>query len=679
MSEGAQTHRFEAEVSQVLRLVIHSLYSNPEIFLRELVSNASDALDKLRYRALTDHALASDAPKVIRIACDEALGTITIEDFGVGMTADELKKNLGTVAHSGSRAFLEAIGKAKQGGDDALNLPNLVGQFGVGFYSAYLVADRVDVVTRAAGANEAWRWSSTGENEFTIEAAERAIHGTAVTLHVREDKRAQFVSTWKLRELVERYSDYIAYPIELYVERWDAADKDASGDEDDAPETPKAPTKRYAWDRVNRAVALWQRTPSEVKPEEYTQFYQHLTHDFEPPLAHAHFKVEGTRLFNGLLFVASRPPFDLYSFEQRHGVRLYVKRVFIMDEVKELLPPFLRFVRGVVDSDDLPLNVSREILQDSADVRFIQKQVAKKALEMLERLANEKPDDYAKLWKQYGAVIKEGLHSSPEHKERLAKLVRFKSTQSAAGFVSLAEYKARMPGAKPEGAEGADAAEASDATQKAIYYVIAESEQAAARSPHLEALLARNYEVLLLTDPIDEWAIRGLDTYEGLQFVSAMKAELGLAPVKQPAENQANQDQRARAAALLIRFREVLGDRVSEVRESTRLTTSPACLVVPEGGMHAHMERLLKATQASYEGQKRILEVNTLHPLVQSLAAVFEKKPTHDEIGGWIEVLYTQALLSEGSHVEDPSRFATQVTRLLEGAAARAVSELGPQ
>jgi len=672
MSSEVEQHRFEAEVSQVLRLVINSLYSNPEIFLRELISNASDALDKLRFQALTDPSLVQGQPLEIRVRVDEAAKTITIEDFGIGMSHDELKKNLGTVAHSGSRAFLHALEESKKAD------VQLIGQFGVGFYSAYLIADKVEVVSRAAaaagdtGSVAAWRWTSTGEDAFTLEPAEREVHGTALTLHVREDK-AEYLSTWRLRELITRYSDYISHPIKLLQERWSKASEEG-----------QTPERTYEWEQVNRATALWQRSPSEVKTEEYDEFYRHFSHDFEAPLAHQHFKVEGTQLFSGILFVPRKPPFDMYSPDQRHGIRLYVKRVFIMDDVKELIPSFLRFVRGIVDSDDLPLNVSREILQDSKVVRLIQKQVAKKALDMLATLASEKPDDFLTFWKAYGAVLKEGMHTSPEHKQKIAELARWKSTRSkgaggeihprgepgrAAGgsvagaggeYVTLADYKARMP-------EG----------QKAIYYIIAESERGAASSPHLEALLSRGYEVLLLTDPIDEWAIQGLGEFDELPLVSAMKADLDLEPVKAEGEDKLASDDKAKAAALLIRFTEVLADRVSEVKESSRLTTSAVCLVVPEGGVHAHMERLLKASQPSWQGVRRVLEVNTAHPIIQAIAQVAEKSPSHPELEGWIEVLYAQAVLTEGSHLDDPMRFVTQVSNLLQGATGRAATQVG--
>jgi len=624
-----ETHRFEAEVSQVLRLVINSLYSNKEIFLRELVSNASDALDKLKYRALTEHGLAKDALE-IRILADDEAGTLTIEDTGVGMTHEELVKNLGTVAHSGSKAFLEALSEGR--GD-----LQLIGQFGVGFYSAYLVADRVEVVSRAAGASEAWRWISEAGDTFTVEPAERAEHGTSIVLHLKTDQR-EFLSSWQLRQLVTRYSDYISYPIKLMVDRYDTPDDES---------TDEPPKPRRELEQVNRAMALWQRSRSDVKPEEYEEFYKHLTHDWDPPLAHSHFQVEGRQMFTAVLFIPKKPPVNLYAHDHQHGVRLHVKRVFIMDECKELLPLFLRFLRGVVDSDDLPLNVSRELLQDSATVRFIKKQLTKRVFDMLDDLAKERPEDYASFWQGYGAVMKEGIHTNPEHKDRLAPLLRYRSTSTGEdGWTSLAEYKARMP-------EG----------QKAIYYVVAESERAARTSPHLEALAKRGYEVLFMTDPIDEWAVAGLQTFDELPLEDAAGATFELDDSDEAKEARAAVE--GRLAGLVSKISEVLGERVSEVRLSERLTSSPACLVVPEGGHHAHVERLFRATQPGYVGAKRIFEVNGDHAIIEDLHRVHASAPDAAQLSDWIEVLYAQALLSEGSRLDDPSRFVEQINRLL--------------
>ncbi|MFT7580569.1 MAG: molecular chaperone HtpG [Myxococcota bacterium] len=640
-----ETHRFEAEVGQVLRLVINSLYSNQEIFVRELVSNASDALDKLRYEALTDHSLVGDQPLEIRVVPDSDAKTLTIEDTGIGMTHDELTENLGTVAKSGSKAFVEALENAKGGGDEAVNL---IGQFGVGFYSAFLVADKVEVVSRAVGSDQAWRWVSDGAEQYTLEPADREERGTAIILHLKEEAQ-EFANSWRVKELITRYSDYIGYPIQLHSVRY------AEPVEGEDPKTEPF------IEQVNKATALWQRPKSEVTDEEYNEFYKHLTNDYEGPLAHTHFRVEGVQQFTGVLFAPKRPPVDLYSQEQRHGIRLHVKRVFIMDDVREFLPMCLRFMRGVIDSDDLPLNVSRELLQDSRTVKFIQKQITKKSLELFSQLAKDKPEDYVTFWEAYGAVLKEGLHTQAEHKARIGKLVRYHSSASAGAWTSLEEYVARMP-----------------EEQKAIYYVIGESERAVKSSPHIEALAARGYEVLYMTDPIDEWAVEGLGTFEDTPLQSAMRADLSLDD-DDKTDDDSKDDADAKTGdapldALLERFTEVLGDRVESVKASSRLTTSPVCLVVPDGGMHAHMERLLRASQPGFDGRKRIFEVNGTHALIESLSALHAGSANEDKLTDWIELLFDQALVSEGGRPEDPMQFVGRVTALMEAAAASAAA-----
>lgn len=645
---GVETHVFKAEVNRVLGLVINSLYSHPEVFLRELVSNASDALDRLRYRAVTDHSLLADGPPArVRLVPDAEAGTLTVEDTGVGMTHDELVENLGTVARSGTQRFVEALEKraeeVKDGGD-----VSQIGQFGVGFYSGFLVADRVDVITRAAGADAAaWRWSSDGQESFSVEPAERETRGTAVVLHLKEDHRG-FLEPWQLRRLVERYSDFIDHPIELQV-------TPISDDPDSAEDADDAPTSSPEWEQINKASALWQRPKGELSDDEYAAFYQHLTRDFEAPAARTHFKVEGTRLFTGLLFVPARPPFDLFSPQSRHGVRLYVKRVFIMDDCEELLPRWLRFVRGVVDSDDLPLNVSREILQDSAVVRFIQKQVTKKALDMLDALATDDSEAYAKVWESYGVVLKEGVHLAFEHRERLARLLRFRSS-AGPGWVSLDEYVDRMP-------EG----------QEAIYIVLGTSLASVSASPHLEALRQRGYEILYLTDPIDEWVVSGLREHRDKKLVSAMKADLDLGQD----EDAGGESKGDTIAALITRFEAVLGDAVQSVRASTRLTTSPACLVVPEGGLHSHVERMLRASDHGLDlpGTRPILELNPTHPVVSRLAALHADDGESDELSRWIQLVHDQALLAEGSPITDPAGFAARLSRLMGDALGVTVPE----
>ena len=633
------THRFEAEVDQVLRLVIRSLYSNKEVFLRELLSNASDALDKLRFRALTDPSLMPGEELRIRLEADAAQKTLTLWDDGIGMTREELAQNLGTIAKSGTRELLEKVREAGQ--KDA---PALIGQFGVGFYSAFLVAERVDVISRAAGSDEAWKWSSDAQGTFTIEPATRDVCGTSVVLHLGSD-HLDLLRTWKLEELVRKYSDYLQWPIELKLEREKADDSSPA-----------------EWRRVNRGTPLWQRAASEVTAEQYEELYRHLTHDWEKPLLWRHFKVEGTQEFAGLLYVPRRPPFDLFAPEQKHGLRLHVKRVFVMEDAGEVLPPWLRFVRGVIDSEDLPLNVSRELLQDSRIVKVIRKQIVKQLLDGLTQLATEKPEDYALFWRTFGAVLKEGLHYEPDQAERLAKLLRYESSASASGgaeagaLVSLAEAKARMK-------EG----------QKAIYYALGESRRQIESSPHIEGLVKRGYEVLFMTDPVDQWAVQSLREFEGTPLQSASAAELDLGAGEE-AGDAAKEEAKSSIEALRARARVRLQDQVSEVRVSARLTDSPVCLVVPEGGLPPHLERLLRATKQDLPPQKRILEINPDHPLVRALAELAERQPERAEVDEWIELLHEQALIAEGSPIDDPGRFTKRLTALLTEVATRAAA-----
>lgn len=643
MTESATTtHEFQAAVSQVLRLVINSLYSNREIFLRELVSNASDALDKRRFAGIAEPALLEGEELRIRISFDREKKTLTISDTGIGMGRDELVQNLGTVAHSGSAELMKRLAEMDEKKADL----SLIGQFGVGFYSAYLVADRVDVISRAAGADEAFMFSSDGKSTFTIGPAERAGRGTDVVLHVR-DEHLELLDEHRLRGLVRRYSDYVGHPIELEIE--------ATVGEGEEQRTEKR------WERVNSGNALWRRSARDVEATQYEELYAHLTHDWEKPLAHKHFHVEGTQLFYGLLFLPKRPPFDLFSADVHHGIRLHVKRVFIMDDCEELLPRFLRFVRGVIDSEDLPLNVSREILQDSRVVRTMRKQVVKRALDMVEELAGT--DAYAEWWGNFGAVLKEGLHFETDSKdrERIAKLVRYESTRDE-GLVSLEDYVKRMPLA-----------------QKAIYYVLGASKALVRNTPHLEVLRKRGYEVLYMTDPVDAFAVDGLREFDGKPLVSAMDADLTL-DGEGDAKTARKEADEKRLDPLLARFRAVLGEKVSEVRVSDRLTESAVCLVQPKGGLPPYLARILRAQHADVPPERRALELNPAHPLVESIAKLHERAPEDPQLTEWIEVLYDQALLSEGSPVEDPARLVKRMTSLLtDAAAARAADSAGQQ
>ena len=639
--QQSETHEFQAEVNQVLSLVINSLYSNKEIFVRELVSNASDALDKLKYEALTNKALLSDDSALeIRLTPNEDAGTLTISDDGIGMSREQLIEHLGTVAHSGTKAFIKAL-------EEGANGPQLIGQFGVGFYSSFLVADTVEVISKAAGSDEAWCWRSEGKDGFTLESAEREGQGTSVVLYFKEEAK-EYLGEWRLRSLVTRYADFVSHPIRLQVTRTETPEEEGA-----------EATTSVEMEQVNEGRAMWQRPKNELSDEDYASFYQHLTHDWEPALAKTHFTVEGVQLFTGLLYVPKRPPFDLFSPDQEHGIRLYVKRVFIMDDCQELLPRWLRFVRGIVDSDDLPLNVSRELLQDSAAARAIRKQVVKKVLDLLDTMAQESPEDYTNAWESYGVVLKEGFHLSPDQSKRLGKLVRFKTSNEEHEWTSLAEYVERMP-------EG----------QESIYYVIGESELALASSPHLEALKEKGYEILYMVDAIDEWAVNGLKEFEDKALVSAMKADLNLdAPSDGDEESEDAKDEvEPNLEGLMKRMELVLSNHVKEVRVSKRLTASPSCLVVADGGMHAHVERMVRRHTGGGDAPKRIFELNPNHTIITAMATLHAKDPESPRVRTWIEVLHGQALVAEGSPIADPTHFAAHITSLLNDATEKAVS-----
>lgn len=632
-STQATTYSFQAEVNQVLDLVIHSLYGHREVFLRELVSNAADALDRLRFQTITEPALlGSETALRIRIVPNKDAGTLTIEDTGTGMSRDELVTNLGTIAKSGTKAFAEAL---KQAGNKDVNL---IGQFGVGFYSAYLVASRVDVVTRAAGSAEAWRWSSDAKGSFTVEATERAERGTSVVLHLRDDQK-EFLDEWRVKDLVRRYSDFVSHPIELAVVR--GADK------------------HEEFDTINRASALWMRPRAEVTKEQHEEFYKHISHDGEAPVAWTHFSFEGNVVFTGLLYLPKLAPmFDVHPDER--GVRLFVKRVFVMEKCQDFLPAWLRFVRGVLDSDDLPLNVSRETLQDSGVVRTMKKQVVKKTLDLIDELAQERPEDFTTFWENFGSVVKEGLANDWEHKDRLAKVVRYRSSATmgksgAEAWVSLPEYVKRMP-----------------LRQEAIYYVSGESPEALADSPHVEVLRKRGYEILFMTDAVDEWATETLREFDGKPLVSAMRDDLKLK--EDDEEKRVREARTEELKGLIGRMTTVLGSRVEAVRVSSRLTDSPACLVVPEGAHHAMIGRLLKKHGRGPTDDRRTLEVNPTHPLIGTLAELFTADGSSPKLDEWIELLFEQARLTEGGTPENPQKFAKKLTELLVAAAEKQVA-----
>ena len=620
-----ETRGFQAEVKQLLHLMVHSLYSNKEIFLRELVSNASDACDKLRFEAIgKPELLAEGADFEIRITLDAAARSITISDNGVGMSREEAIEHLGTIAKSGTREFFSALTGDQQ--KDA----QLIGQFGVGFYSAFIVAERVSVLTRRAGSDSAVRWESDGSGEFTIEPAARASRGTDVTLTLKPGEE-EFATGIRVRTILRKYSDHIATPIRMKKEVWDK-DKAAevATDEDET---------------VNQASALWARPKGEVTDEQYREFYKHVAHDFTDPLAWTHNRVEGRQEYIQLLYLPARAPFDLWDRKARHGVKLYVRRVFIMDDAGALLPGYLRFVRGVIDSGNLPLNVSREILQESRDVKSIREGAARRVLTLLEDLAENRKDDYAKFWTEFGQVLKEGVGEDTENRDRIAKLLRFSSTagEGAAASVSLTEYLARLK-------EG----------QMAIYYATADSLEAARNSPHLEIFRKKGVEVLLLADRVDEWMLSFLHEFDGKPLVSVAKGDLDLGDLADAAEKEAREKVAEESRDLVARVKAALGDAVSDVRVTLRLTDSPACIVVESNAMSRHLQRMLKGAGQSLPEAKPILELNPQHPLVVRL-----KEESEAGLNDWAQLLLEQATLAEGAPLEDPAAFVRRVNRML--------------
>ena len=627
-----QTLSFQAEVKQLLHLVTHSLYSNKEIFLRELVSNASDACDKLRFEALNDASLFEDQPNLeIRIGFDKAARRIIISDNGIGLSAQEAIDHLGTIAKSGTKEFM-----AKLDGDKARDA-NLIGQFGVGFYSGYIVADRITVESRRAGlaADQGVRWSSEGTGDFEVETITRERRGTDIILHLREGED-EFLATWKLKSIVGKYSDHISLPVLMRKEAWDA-EKGENVVSDD-------------WEPVNKAAAIWTRSKSDITDAEYKAFYEQLTYDTTAPLAYTHNRVEGRTEYTQLLYIPAKAPFDLWNRDKRGGVKLYVKRVFIMDDAEALMPVYLRFVKGVIDSADLPLNVSRELLQESRDVRAIREGSTKRVLSMLESLADsESADDkakYAEFWKQFGAVLKEGVGEDHANQERLAKLLRFASTHADEG-VSFADYVSRMK-------EG----------QEAIYYITAETLAAAKNSPQLEIFKKKGIEVLLFTDRVDEWMLSHLYEFEGKSLQSVAKGAVDLGQLQDEEEKKQAEAAAESFKPTLDRLKAALASRAKDVRVTTRLVDSPACLVVEEGDMSGHLARLLKQAGQSAPNSQPVLEVNAEHALVKKLAALPEGAAQFDDLA---QVLFDNALLAEGGQLDDPAAHVKRIQALILG------------
>jgi len=618
-----ETLGFQAEVKQLLQLMIHSLYSNKDIFLRELISNASDAADKLRFEGLSDAALYENDPDLrIRVAFDREARTLTISDNGIGMSRQEVIDHIGTIAKSGTREFFSQL-SGDQKKDAAL-----IGQFGVGFYSAFIVADRVTLTTRRAGltAEHGVRWESEGAGDYTLETVEKPTRGTEIVLHLREGED-EFLSDWKIKSVIRTYSDHITLPIVMKKTEW----KDGVETPTDEDET------------VNKASALWARAKKDVTEDEYKEFYKHVAHDFEPPLAWSHNRVEGKQEYISLLYVPSHAPFDLWDREKRHGIKLYVRRVFIMDDAEQLMPQYLRFVRGVIDSSDLPLNVSREILQSSRDIDAIKNGSVKKVLGLLEDLAENQPEKYAAFWNAFGKVLKEGPGEDFANKEKIAGLLRFASTHTDtdAQVVSLKDYVGRMK-------EG----------QSAIYYITADSFAAAQHSPHLEIFRKKGIEVLLLSDRVDEWLTGNLAEFDGK---SVAKGGLDLGELEDEAEKTAQKEAEESMKPLVERIKTTLGERVKDVRVTHRLTDSPACLVTGEGDMSANLERLLKAAGQAAPTVKPTLEINPSHALVTRL----NSESDEDRFKDWANLLFEQALLAEGGQLDDPASFVRRLNGLL--------------
>ena len=624
-----QTLAFQAEVAQLLQLVTHSLYSNPDIFLRELISNASDACDKLRFEALNDAGLYESAPELkVRVSFDKAAQTLTITDNGIGLSQQEAIDNLGTIAKSGTREFV-----AKLSGDQKSD-SQLIGQFGVGFYAGFIVADRITVESRRAGlpAGEGVRWASAGTGEFDVDQIERAERGTSVILHLKEDA-ADYLNAWKLKGIISKYSDHISLPIEMEKEEWKEGENDQPGEM----------AKTGEWETVNQAAALWSRAKKDITQEQYDEFYKQISYDHQAPLAHTHNRVEGGTEFTQLLFLPAKAPMDLFNRDKAAGVKLYVRRVFIMDDAEALMPTYLRFVKGVVDSSDLPLNVSRELLQESRAVKAIREGNTRRVLSMVEDLAANEADKFSAFYAEFGAVLKEGLGEDAANLARLAKLLRFASSSTDTVSVSLSDYKARMK-------EG----------QAAIYYITADTPAAARNSPQLEIFRKKGIEVLLMTDRVDEWALSFLREFDGTPLQSVAKGAVDLGTLQDEDEKKAAEEAQTQFKPVLDRLKEALKDKAKDVRATTRLVDSAACLVVQDGDMSTQLARMLKQAGQPVPEVKPILEVNAQHPLVKKLEAS-EGSPFDD----LAHILFDQALLAEGGLPEDPAAYVRRVNALL--------------
>lgn len=639
MTEKTETHEFKTEVKQLLSLIINSLYSNQEIFLRELISNASDAIDKLRFRAQTDESiLGDDSEFKIKIERDAIKNTLTIEDNGIGMTYDEVLENIGTIAKSGTNAFLEAMEKLNK--TDTLT-PELIGQFGVGFYSSFIVAAKVTLLTRAVGEEKAVRWESHGDGEFTIAEAEKDRRGTRITLELKkkQDDAPDFTDEWTIRQTVKQHSDFVAYPIVMDVEK-DEPIPEAEQLKDKDGKPVGATTRKVIKEEIlNSMKAIWSKNKKDVTDQEYEEFYRHISHDWNPPLEKIHLKLEGTTEYTALLYIPSQAPFDLFNPEARHGVQLYCKRVFIMDDCKELMPEYLRFVKGVVDAPDLNLNVSREILQQDRLVRNIRRNLVKKLLDLLNGLET---GTYNKFWQEFGAVLKVGVHTDIENKNKIADLLRYKTTKSDGQWKSLKQYVDDM---HPD--------------QEEIYYITGERLSALLNSPLLEQLKSKDFEVLLMTDPIDEWVTQALTEYDGKKLKSAEKGDLDLEKV--------DEEEKGKYETLFKHIRAKLEDTIKEVRPSTRLTDSVACLSGNTYDMSGYMEKILKSAGQEPPENKRVLELNMTHPVMDKINGMFEADKKDPRLDDYIQLLLDLAVIGEGGKLNDPSKFSRLVGNLMAG------------
>lgn len=617
-STQPQSMEFQTEAKQLLHLMIHALYSHKEVFLRELISNASDALDKLRFESLTNSSiLNSDTELAIHIKLDKTAKTITISDNGIGMNRQEVIENIGTIARSGSKAFLE-----KMTGDQKFD-SNLIGKFGVGFYSVFMVASSVKLVSKRAGSDEpAIQWESNGEDKYTITEASKDDCGTEITIYLK-DEESSYVEDWQVRSIIKKYSDFIAFPIYL-------------------------PNEKGKEEVINQTKPLWRRSSSEITKEQYEEFYQQLG-GFDKPLATMHTRAEGIMEYSSLLFIPSKAPFDLFSLDRKHGIKLYVKRVFILDNCKELLPEYLRFVRGIVDSEDLPLNVSREMLQNNPVIDKIRKTLVNKILGKLKEMAEKEPDNYKTFWNEFGPVLKEGLHTDFENKEKLQELIRFQSSMSenSDDLVSLKQYVGRMR-----------------EDQKDIYYITGESRDIVEKSPHLEIFKAKSIEVLFMVDPIDEWIVNDIYNYEGKQLKSVTQGDLDLGELGKE-EQDIKKKAESKFKKLSARIKNILSEQVKEVRVTTRLKDSPACLVADDNGMSSQMEKLMKSMGQNVPESKRILEINAQHPILQNLNSRYEKDPKDPELEEWVHLIYEQALIAEGQMVPDPLAYSQRINKIL--------------